>query len=128
MASIGEAAAQKDAVATDRRAALDAQPPSSLLPCHTRAGSELFVPAPAVNAATGQSPREGRPAAAVARPAEHPLLPFVYSAAAGATGTVLSHPFDTLSVFRATGRALPRNPLAYYRGPSTLLPSSGSSQ
>jgi hypothetical protein len=36
---------------------------------------------------------------------------------AGATGTAISHPFDTWAVFRATKRPLPwATPLAFYRG------------
>lgn len=48
-------------------------------------------------------------------PKKHALMPFVYSAMAGATGTAVSHPFDTWAVFRATNRPLP-TPLAFYRG------------
>jgi len=47
----------------------------------------------------------------------HGLMPAVYSAMAGATGTAVSHPFDTVAVFRATNRPLPwRTPIAFCRG------------
>ena len=53
---------------------------------------------------------------------EHYLMPFVYSAAAGAIGSAISHPFNTWAVFRSTNRPVPwGTPLAFYRG---LAPAS----
>ena len=45
------------------------------------------------------------------------IMPLMYGALAGATGTAVSHPFDTWAVHRATNRTLPwKTPLAFYRG------------